>query len=261
MFKKFIFLLLTTVTIVLSLVAPPLTIVIGNDSNPNIGGIPVPIFELVLGLFFIYSIRKLFKGFRFGFSKFDIKTGWIFFPVILTVVINVVTSNSLNALFHQLPVGQILVALLFSFIGALIVGFFEETLARGALFNFFMSVFKNSKFNLLLSSIISSVLFGVIHLGNLLGGATIGYTIYQVVYATAMGFVFSMAYVKYQSLFIPIVMHSIIDFSDFLFNFTGEPSMVGIQWAPIILTLVYIICGLILYKSTNESLNLLGFKE
>lgn len=241
---------------------PTIFIPVTNSTNKVLGAVSVPVFEFLIGILFVFIIKKGYKGYRFGFNKPKIKLSmYILLPVIITVLVNIITSTSMNSLIHKMPVSEILVAIFSSIIGALMVGFFEEILMRGALFNFFMNAFKHSKFCILLSSIISSIIFGLMHLVNLSGGSNLGYTLYQVVYATAMGFVFSMAYIKYQSLLVPIGMHAFIDFSDFLFNFTGEPIMNGTQWVPFILTIIFIICGIGLYKTTDISNNSLGFQD
>lgn len=86
---------------------------------------------------------------------------------------------------------------------------------------------------------------------NILGGADIAYTLYQVVYATAIGFFFAMIYFKTKNLWIPILIHGLIDWSDFFFNLVGDPAMNGFQWAPILLTIIYLIYGIILYQKID----------
>lgn len=245
----------------LGAVAPPFTIDIGPESGPILGGVPIPIFEVLFGSIFVYLVHRFYKSFRFGFVKSFPKTMWVFFPVLVTIIVNIITSTSLKVLFSELPIGQLFISVVFSFIGALIVGFFEEILMRGAMFNLFMNTFKQSKHCVLLSATLSSLLFGLTHLGNLSSGANLTYTIYQVFYAAAMGFLFCMAYVKYQSLLIPIGMHVSIDFFDFLFNISGEPSMNSIQWVPITLIIVFLFCGIGLYKTIDTTSNSLGFQE
>lgn len=261
--KKIFFLLLIIITFILGIdFVPSLTIYVTNNQNQVIGTIPLPIFECLVGLIFVFIIKKTYKNFNFGFKKMNSKMNvWIILPVVLTVLFNIISSTSMNAILHQTPGIEILVALASSMFGAFFVGFFEETVMRGALFNLFMSLFKTKEHCLWMSAVFSSVIFGVIHVGNLFGGADIGYTLYQVLYATAMGLVFSMVYVKTQSLFVPIAMHAIIDFSDFFFNFTGEPSMTGLQWIPITLTIVYVICAFLLYKSLSGKAYSLGFQD
>ncbi|MCP1452399.1 CPBP family intramembrane glutamic endopeptidase [Priestia megaterium] len=59
--------------------------------------------------------------------------------------------------------------------------------------------------------IISSVIFGITHLGNLVGGANIPYTIIQVVFAFAFGIVFAEIFYLTKSLIPVILWHFLHD--------------------------------------------------
>ena len=59
--------------------------------------------------------------------------------------------------------------------------------------------------------IISSVTFGMGHIVNLLTGHAIVETLVQIVFAVAIGFIFTMVYYKCGSLLPLILAHSIID--------------------------------------------------
>lgn len=89
----------------------------------------------------------------------------------------------------------------------LCVGFLEEVIFRGLLFE------AMRKDNLRVAVIVSSVTFGVGHIINLINasGTELLPNLFQVVYATAAGFMFVMIYYKTRSLLICIVAHGIFN--------------------------------------------------
>lgn len=90
-------------------------------------------------------------------------------------------------------------------ISMLCVGFLEEIIFRGFLFN---ALRKDS---LKRAVIISSVTFGFGHVVNLLSGADVAATLIQILYAVAAGFLFTVIYYKSGSLLPCIFTHSILN--------------------------------------------------
>ena len=90
-------------------------------------------------------------------------------------------------------------------ISMLCVGFLEEVIFRGFLFQAIC------KTNVKLAVIISSIIFGVGHIVNLLNGRDIPETLMQICYAVAVGFLFTILFYKGKSLWPCIVTHSAIN--------------------------------------------------
>ncbi|MBR2604598.1 MAG: CPBP family intramembrane metalloprotease [Clostridia bacterium] len=88
----------------------------------------------------------------------------------------------------------------------LLVGFVEETVFRGFLFN---GMRKTG--SLTVAIIVSAVTFGMGHLINLLTGQATMDTLLQMVFAIAWGFLLTFAYLKSGSLLACILIHGIID--------------------------------------------------
>lgn len=179
------------------------------------------------------------------------------------VLVNIPTSKSMNVILNELPSGQLFVAILASFLSAFVIGIFEEVVFRGVVFNYFIFVFRKSNKLILLAGLLSSIIFGLIHITNVLyGGAELAYTLYQVAYASALGFLFAMVYVRTKSIVAPIFLHTMIDWSDLFFNVAGEPSMSGVSWSSIILTIIFVISGTLLYKNVGiNNLSTIGFSD
>lgn len=90
-------------------------------------------------------------------------------------------------------------------ISMLCVGFLEEIIFRGLLFK------AMSKTNMKRAVIVSSVTFGIGHIVNLLNGAPLFSTLMQIVYAVALGFLFTIIFLRSGSLIPCIVTHSAIN--------------------------------------------------
>ena len=90
-------------------------------------------------------------------------------------------------------------------ISMLCVGFVEEIIFRGFLFRAI------SLTNLKRAVVISSVTFGLGHIVNLLNGAPMFETLMQIIYAVALGFLFTIIFLKSKSLIPCIAAHSAIN--------------------------------------------------
>ncbi len=87
----------------------------------------------------------------------------------------------------------------------LLIGIVEEILFRGFLFRAI------ARKNLKTAIIVSAVTFGMGHIVNLLTAASALETMLQIVYATAIGFLFTVFFVKTGSLIPCIVAHGVIN--------------------------------------------------
>lgn len=101
---------------------------------------------------------------------------------------------------YQMP------GLLFAAVSMAFVGFAEELIFRGFLFK---AMLKDGSVKA--AVIVSSVTFGLGHIVNLFTGHKLTETLVQVVFAIAVGFVFTMAYYKSGSLLPCILAHSLTD--------------------------------------------------
>lgn len=233
---------------------PSINVVVGNEKALPLGMISVPIGRILMGLVMLFVGGKVWNidfGLRRKSIQGNTRIGFvILFPLLLGLFYNIYSSKSLGILFKELPFGQLMVTLVASIIGAFIVGFYEELIFRGGLF--LTTVFGKSKRMILVAAIVSSILFGSIHLVNLLAGENFYYVLYQLFYATAIGFTLCMIYVKKQTLWWPILMHTFIDFGDLFFNIAGEPNVQAYLWIPITLSISFAI-NINLYKLRRKT--------
>lgn len=238
--------------------APSIWLSIGTEKQNDVGSISIPIVGLLVAGIFIMIFKRISgKKIHFGFKnwkKYKIEIFILFVPIVITILANVFTSISLTAIFNELPTGQVIVGLVGSLIGALMVGFIEETIMRGGMCSILTSLFDKSRYQIVLAALVSSIMFGSLHLLNLLGGADFLYTLYQVLYASAIGVCFSVFYLKTGSLLIPILAHCLIDWSDFFFNMTGQPDMETIWYVPVLLIVLYIVVAFVLFKKFSKTI-------
>ena len=96
--------------------------------------------------------------------------------------------------------------LIYAAVSMALVGFAEELIFRGFLFK---AMLKDGNVNTAI--IVSSVTFGMGHIINLFIGHELLATLAQVVFAVAMGFVFTLVFYKSGSLLPGILAHSFID--------------------------------------------------
>ena len=107
------------------------------------------------------------------------------------------------------------------------VGFLEEIIFRGLLFE------AMRKDNVKAAIILSSVTFGIGHIVNLINGsgADLLANLLQVMYATAVGFMFVMMYYKSKSLLACIAAHGIFNALSVFANEAGATNEMRITTA------------------------------
>ena len=99
------------------------------------------------------------------------------------------------------------------------IGLIEETLFRGIFFNSFKARFGESKSGITKAALISSGMFGALHLLNLTGNPKIVLaTFSQVLYATFFGFIFCVIYYRTKNFWSVVIIHGLVDFTG---NFWG----------------------------------------
>ena len=101
----------------------------------------------------------------------------------------------------------------FIFILMLIPGIWEEVAFRGVLFQLNLR-----KYSITTTLILTSVLFGLAHFNNLISGRSLVSTIFQVIYAILLGFLFGYMYLKTNSLLPSILTHYLINTVGTLFS-------------------------------------------
>ena len=101
-------------------------------------------------------------------------------------------------------------------IGCFFLGMAEEFLCRGWLLNEFLERYGDTKKGIWYSIIVSGVIFGLIHLGNIATGQPVFTTIQQALFAAAAGIMYGLIYYKTKNIWSVIILHGLWDFALFL---------------------------------------------
>ena len=112
------------------------------------------------------------------------------------------------------------------FLFCLSIGVLEETVYRGCVLPLCMFKCERSKKGVFWAVVISSALFGAMHLFNLLGGFSPAVFL-QVGYSFLIGLVCGFALIVSENIYLPILLHAVFDFGGFLLN---EGLAVGELW-------------------------------
>jgi len=103
---------------------------------------------------------------------------------------------------------------------AIVAGFFEETVFRGVTVPIGMRYFKSEK-RIAILVLITALVFGLMHIGNIIGGATVRMAIAQGIASTFAGILFIAVFLRTGNIMIPIFMHGIYDYM----CFTTDPTL------------------------------------
>ena len=165
-----------------------------GDDSPAMA---IGLFAVALVLFLFVQKNGLLE--KYGLDRWATNSRQMLYSVPLWIV----SSGNLWGGISPYYQGLGLVCAMVSFA---LVGFVEELIFRGFLFR---AMLKDG--NEKMAIVISSVTFGMGHIVNLLTGHALAETLVQIVFAVAIGFIFTMVYYKCGSLLPLILAHSIID--------------------------------------------------
>lgn len=219
------------------------------------------------GITFMILIIVLMTRWGYGFPKIRLSNdvNWIVLSLVLIFSLWFVLWNAFGS-------GNILTSFFhFNFSGinlkpqyilsGLEAGIAEELLFRYAFLTILLVAFKNNSYHVFWAAIISSLCFGLLHLGNLSAGQNLASTIEQVVFAFGMGLLMCGIYLYTDLFYLPVIIHFLLD--TLVFSVSGELMSGKVTTADNILTLietlVFIVIALLLLKSVynrrNKSFN------
>ena len=188
---------------------------IGDNISDELGiakVITLPILLVLTVILFLFIKRNNLTE-KYGFCKADIAASKMLFYIPVSILL---TAN----MWYGFRVNMSLLETILYILSMLCVGFLEELIFRGLLFNAMLKNGKNS------AIIVSSVTFGVGHIINLINGsgAELLPNLLQVVYAIAVGFMFMMIYYRTKSLLPCIITHGVFNALSAFANETGLTS-------------------------------------
>lgn len=102
------------------------------------------------------------------------------------------------------------------------IGLMEEILFRGLLQTLLKDLFRTKKKPLFLTVAVSAALFGLFHLANLFGGASLPATLLQVGYSFLLGAMFSAITLKTGTVWTAVAVHTLFDIGGLLVSDLGH---------------------------------------
>ena len=175
---------------------------------------------IIMGLITYLILKYFCPNWKLGFRKdkilSDLKKYGIC-GVIVGLISCIAFIIGLSFDFNP-SIWKVLVEGIIYYIGVSII---EELYVRGLLLNLIEKLFFRRKNCTLLAIIISSVIFGVGHIFGVLGDSIL-VIVTKVVWTTAMGIYFGTIYKKTNNLWIPIILHFIINICALPYCFTSH---------------------------------------
>ena len=215
------------------------------------------LLDKIVPLFFVMPILVLFLS--TSQQKIFNKPNnlWYLVPCLLVAINNLPFIPWFKGMceFAEIGIAEILLFLLY----CLLVGAFEEFIFRGIFFPSLLGYFNKDKKSLIKAMILSSLLFGFMHILNLFNGAGLMETLLQICYSTLIGGLCVFVFVKTYNILCSILVHSTYNFCGLLFNSSiGLGNGVYFDTATVIIT---IIIGLIVAAFVFISLKNYSNKE
>lgn len=192
----------------------------------------VMLVPLALGLFIYIALKKNWQ--MYFFHPIQKNHLLMILPLLFVLGIILVSTKGLNL--------TSISDLIFMFLmQVLIVAFIEETIFRGLMLRMLLA---RGAFT---AVFISSLLFGITHALQLLGGQSLEDTIIQIIYALLVGLVLSLLILDGQSIIITILFHGFNNFFNFMGN-VESPTLSGY-----LIILVLFVYMLVLWKRVKKS--------
>ncbi len=136
----------------------------------------------------------------------------------------------------------------------LLVGFFEEVLCRGVLLYALLRVWQDRRGGAFAAAVVSSLVFGVMHLQNwLISGQSLAGTLVQVTFATFVGIGFAGVLLRTNALWPLALIHGLLDVAANAFD--GWPTGAGAHSGPTAVAVLYFlplaVYGLVLLRPSR----------
>lgn len=128
-------------------------------------------------------------------------------PMLIISIISLL-GNILVSL-DGLNIGNLVNLMLF----CISIGLTEEFLCRGWIQNEFIERYGNTRKNVITSIILASLVFGIMHITNILAGQGVFETIMQIIQATALGALLGSVYYRSKNIWAVAFLHAFFDFS------------------------------------------------
>lgn len=205
-----------------------------------------PLEQMLFLLLYALLVKKLLgKPFSLGFQKENLKQSLILAsPVLIAFAVNLFEFCKAAFLYDlAIEPSAFGLTVLIAVLNGLRPGFVEEIIFRCLLMGSIMHFASGKTWRIPLAVFLPAFLFGLVHLINLLGSQALNETLFQVLYATAIGVLFGAAYARTHNLIGLILLHALVDFIPGLKAMLFHPPIAPVTTVDMILFVsVSIIC-------------------
>lgn len=160
-----------------------------------------------LGVLALFGYTKVLKEKGVGFAK-GFYIGGFFVGYCGLEIFAMIYLQAMEGITHVEPVLNILIFI----VTMILIGWTEEIFFRGVILNLFLDSFSKTKGGILAAIILSSVIFGGMHIANIFSGVEVVSALVQAIQASLLGIIFAAVYVRTKNIWIGIIMHACIDF-------------------------------------------------
>lgn len=196
---------------------------------------------LIIGIIAFLFLRMLCPDWKLGFTKtglIDDSKKYGVIGVAVAIVGFIAFYVGLSPFDRQPSIAKVLVEGVIYYVG---VAMIEELYVRGLLLNLIEKMFAKSKNNTLIAVVLSSVIFGVGHIFGTLNQSLL-VIVSKIIWTVGMGMFFGMVYKKTGSLWLPIIMHFLINVCALPYCFSSISGYADLTLY--IIVPVYIILGI-----------------
>lgn len=196
---------------------------------------------IIIGVIAFLTLKYLCPDWKLGFNKNGLKNGFKKYGtvgIVVGVISGIAFYIGLKPFNSHPTIWKVLIEGIIYYIGVAIV---EELYVRGLLLNLFEKLCCKRKNNTIIAIILSSVIFGLGHIFGVLGQPIL-IIITKVIWTITMGMYFGIIYKKTNNLWLPIILHFIIDVCALPYCFTNITTYPNISLYIILPT--YILLGI-----------------
>lgn len=195
---------------------------------------------IIIGAIAFLTLKYFCPDWKLGFNKNGLKNGFKKYGsvgIVVGVISGIAFYIGLKPFNSHPTIWKVLIEGIIYYIGVAIV---EELYVRGLLLNLIEKLCCKKKNNTIIAIILSSVIFGLGHIFGVLGQPILIIT--KVIWTIAMGMYFGTIYKKTNNLWLPIILHFIIDVCALPYCFTSITTYPNISLYIILPT--YILLGI-----------------
>lgn len=165
---------------------------------------------LLIGIISFLFLRILCPAWNLGFTKIELTDEFKKYGIIgvaVAIVGFIAFYVGLSPFDRQPSIWKVLMEGVIYYVGVAII---EELYLRGLLLNLMEKVFAKRKNSTLIAVVLSAVVFGVGHIFGVLNQSLL-VIVSRVVWTVGMGIFFGMVYKKTSNLWLPIIIHFLIN--------------------------------------------------